>query len=44
LRTAIVCKPAPVGRLAPKPVEVLERGETDRLWRAVFLIGSGMPT
>jgi transcriptional regulator with XRE-family HTH domain len=27
-----------------KPVEVLERGETDRLWRTVFLIGSGMPT
>jgi DNA-binding transcriptional regulator YiaG len=27
-----------------KPVEVLERGETDRLWRVVLLIGSGMPT
>jgi hypothetical protein len=27
-----------------KPVEVLERGEIDRLWRAVLLIGSGMPT
>jgi transcriptional regulator with XRE-family HTH domain len=27
-----------------KPVEVLERGETDRLWRTVFLLGSGMPT
>jgi len=27
-----------------KPVEVLERGETDRLWRTVLLIGSGMPT
>jgi DNA-binding transcriptional regulator YiaG len=27
-----------------KPVEVLERGEADRLWRTVFLIGSGMPT
>ncbi len=26
-----------------KPVEVLERGEVDRLWRTVFLIGSGMP-
>ncbi len=26
-----------------KPVEVLERGETDRLWRVVPLIGSGMP-
>jgi transcriptional regulator with XRE-family HTH domain len=27
-----------------KPVEVLERGEADRLWRTVLLIGSGMPT
>lgn len=27
-----------------KPVEVLERGEADRLWRVAFLIGSGMPT
>ncbi len=27
-----------------KPVEVLERGETDRLWRVVLMIGSGMPT
>ena len=27
-----------------KPVEVLERGETDRLWRTVLPIGSGMPT
>lgn len=27
-----------------KPVEVLERGEADRLWRVVLLIGSGMPT
>ena len=27
-----------------KPVEVLERGETDRLWRTALLIGSGMPT
>ena len=26
-----------------KPVEVLERGEVDRLWRVVLLIGSGMP-
>lgn len=26
-----------------KPVEVLERGEMDRLWRAVLLLGSGMP-
>jgi DNA-binding transcriptional regulator YiaG len=27
-----------------KPVEILERGEADRLWRVVLLIGSGMPT
>ena len=27
-----------------KPVEALERGEADRLWRVVLLIGSGMPT
>jgi transcriptional regulator with XRE-family HTH domain len=27
-----------------KPVEVLERGEVDRLWRVVLPIGSGMPT
>jgi DNA-binding transcriptional regulator YiaG len=27
-----------------KPAEVLERGETDRLWSSVLLIGSGMPT
>jgi DNA-binding transcriptional regulator YiaG len=27
-----------------KPVEILERGERDRLWRTVLLIGSGMPT
>jgi len=27
-----------------KPVEILERGENDRLWRTVLLIGSGMPT
>jgi hypothetical protein len=27
-----------------KPVEVLERGESDRLWRVVLMIGSGMPT
>ena len=25
------------------PVEALERGESDRLWRAVFLLGSGLP-
>ena len=24
------------------PVQVLEHGETDRLWRAVFLLGSGL--
>ena len=27
-----------------RPVEVLERGEVDRLWRVVLMIGSGMPT
>lgn len=27
-----------------KPIEVLERGEADRLWRVVWLLGSGMPT
>jgi hypothetical protein len=27
-----------------KPVEVLERGEADRLWRVALMIGSGMPT
>lgn len=26
-----------------KPVEVLERGEADRLWRMALMIGSGMP-
>jgi DNA-binding XRE family transcriptional regulator len=25
------------------PVQVLEHGETDRLWRTVFLLGSGLP-
>jgi DNA-binding XRE family transcriptional regulator len=25
------------------PVEALERGESDRLWRVVFLLGSGLP-
>jgi DNA-binding XRE family transcriptional regulator len=25
------------------PVEALERGENDRLWRSVFLLGSGLP-
>jgi hypothetical protein len=35
LRTAKVCKPAPGGRSALKPVDVLEPGETDRLWRTI---------
>ena len=26
-----------------KPLEVIERGEVDRLWRMVHEIGSGMP-
>jgi len=26
------------------PVEALDRGENDRLWRTVFLLGSGMPS
>ena len=25
------------------PVEAMERGEHDRLWRAVFFLGSGIP-
>jgi DNA-binding XRE family transcriptional regulator len=25
------------------PIETLERGENDRLWRTVFLMGSGLP-
>jgi hypothetical protein len=25
------------------PVEATERGENDRLWRAVFFLGSGIP-
>lgn len=25
-----------------KPVEVMERGETDRLWRMIFFLGSGV--
>ncbi|MDR3639166.1 MAG: helix-turn-helix domain-containing protein [Isosphaeraceae bacterium] len=25
------------------PVEALQRGENDRLWRSVFLMGSGLP-
>jgi uncharacterized protein (DUF2384 family) len=24
-----------------KPVEVMERGETDRLWRMIYFLGSG---
>ena len=24
-----------------KPVEVMERGETDRLWRVIYFLGSG---
>ena len=27
-----------------KPLEVVERGETDRLWRMVFFLESGVPT
>jgi DNA-binding XRE family transcriptional regulator len=30
-----------LGGLAP--VEAMERGENDRLWRSVFLLGSGIP-
>jgi hypothetical protein len=30
-----------LGGLAP--VEAMERGENDRLWRTVFLLGSGIP-
>jgi hypothetical protein len=26
-----------------KPIEVIERGEVDRIWRMVFLLRSGMP-
>ncbi len=26
------------------PVEAIERGQNDRLWRIVFLLGSGIPT
>lgn len=25
-----------------KPIEVMERGETDRLWRMIFFLGSGV--
>jgi len=27
-----------------KPVEVIERGEIDRIWRMVYEVGSGEPT
>jgi len=27
-----------------KPVEVIERGEVDRIWRMVYEVGSGQPT
>jgi hypothetical protein len=27
-----------------KPIEVLERGEIDRLWRTIFFLGSGVPS
>ncbi|MHB8954000.1 MAG: hypothetical protein ACYC4U_13610 [Pirellulaceae bacterium] len=27
-----------------KPIEVIERGETDRLWEMVFRLRSGMPS
>lgn len=27
-----------------KPVEVVERGEVDRIWRMVFLLESGVPS
>jgi transcriptional regulator with XRE-family HTH domain len=26
------------------PIECLERGETDRVWRTIFYLGSGVPT
>jgi len=26
-----------------KPMEVIERGEIDRLWNMVYVLGSGMP-
>lgn len=49
---ARVMQPKFVGRwlVAPneafgglKPIEVIERGEVDRLWRALFAAESGMP-
>jgi hypothetical protein len=27
-----------------KPVEVIERGEIDRIWRMIYEVGSGQPT
>ena len=27
-----------------KPVEVIERGEIDRLWRMIFFLESGVPS
>jgi len=27
-----------------KPIEVIERGEVDRIWQMIFLLRSGMPT
>ena len=27
-----------------KPLEVIERGEIDRIWRMVFLLRSGVPS
>jgi hypothetical protein len=27
-----------------KPIEVVERGEIDRLWRMIYQLESGMPT
>ncbi len=27
-----------------KPLEVIERGETDRIWRMIFLVESGVPS
>ena len=27
-----------------KPIEVIERGEVDRLWRMIYQLESGMPT
>lgn len=35
---------APSAGLGGSPIDALERGEFERLWRAAQLIGSGMPT